>query len=45
LLGTDFPKEFKAPKDTHLFLVGYRRQTDQPADKPAEKPVDKSPAK
>ena len=26
LSGTDFPKEFKAPKGTHLYLVGYRRQ-------------------
>jgi uncharacterized protein (TIGR03067 family) len=26
LSGTDFPKEFKAPKGTALFLVGYRRQ-------------------
>jgi len=25
LSGTDFPKEFKAPKDTPLYLVGYRR--------------------
>jgi len=26
LSGKDFPKEFKAPKDTQLYLVGYRRQ-------------------
>ncbi|MDQ3625495.1 MAG: TIGR03067 domain-containing protein [Verrucomicrobiota bacterium] len=26
LSGTDFPKEFKAPKGTQLYLVGYRRQ-------------------
>jgi uncharacterized protein (TIGR03067 family) len=26
LSGTDFPKEFKAPKGTSLHLVGYRRQ-------------------
>jgi uncharacterized protein (TIGR03067 family) len=25
LSGTDFPKEFKAPKGTQLYLVGYRR--------------------
>jgi uncharacterized protein (TIGR03067 family) len=28
LSGTDFPKEFKAPKGTQLYLVGYRRQKD-----------------
>lgn len=28
LSGTDFPKEFKAPKGTPLYLVGYRRQKD-----------------
>lgn len=27
LSGTDYPKEFKAPKGTPLYLVGYRRQT------------------
>ena len=26
LSGKDFPKEFKAPKGTSLYLVGYRRQ-------------------
>ena len=26
LSGTDFPKDFKAPKGTQLYLVGYRRQ-------------------
>jgi uncharacterized protein (TIGR03067 family) len=26
LSGTDFPKEFKAPKGTRLYLVGYRRR-------------------
>lgn len=26
LSGAAFPKEFKAPKDTQLYLVGYRRQ-------------------
>jgi uncharacterized protein (TIGR03067 family) len=25
LSGTDFPKEFKAPKGTQFYLVGYRR--------------------
>lgn len=29
LSGNEFPKEFKAPKDTELYLVGYRRQTSQ----------------
>jgi len=28
LSGTDFPKEFKAPQGTHLYLVGYRRQKE-----------------
>ena len=28
LSGTDFPKEFKAPKGTQLYLVGYRRQKE-----------------
>jgi len=28
--GTEFPKEFKAPKGTMFYLVGYRRQTDAP---------------
>ena len=28
LSGTEFPKEFKAPKGTQFYLVGYRRQTD-----------------
>lgn len=28
LSGTDFPKEFKAPKNTSLYLVGYRRQKE-----------------
>ncbi|WP_345323792.1 TIGR03067 domain-containing protein [Novipirellula rosea] len=26
LSGTDFPKEFKAPKGSQMYLVGYRRQ-------------------
>jgi len=25
LSGTDFPKEFKAPKGTQLYLIGYRQ--------------------
>ena len=28
LSGTEFPKEFKAPKGTQLYLVGYRRPKD-----------------
>lgn len=28
LSGTEFPKEFKAPKGTPLYLVGYRRQKE-----------------
>jgi uncharacterized protein (TIGR03067 family) len=28
LSGTDFPKEFKAPKGTQLYLVGYRRKVE-----------------
>lgn len=28
LSGAEFPKEFKAPKGTQLYLVGYRRQKD-----------------
>ena len=28
LSGTEFPKEFKAPKGTSLYLVGYRRQKE-----------------
>jgi uncharacterized protein (TIGR03067 family) len=28
LSGTDFPKEFKAPKNTQLYLAGYRRQKE-----------------
>ena len=27
LSGQEFPKEFKVPKSTHLYLVGYRRQS------------------
>ncbi len=32
LSGKEFPKEFKAPKDTELYLVGYRRQEPKAAD-------------
>jgi len=39
LSGTAFPKEFKAPKDTDLYLVGYRRQATEKADK-AEEPAE-----
>ena len=28
LSGTEFPMEFKAPKGTQLYLVGYRRQAE-----------------
>ncbi len=31
LSGKEFPKEFKAPKDTERYLVGYRRQTFEAA--------------
>jgi uncharacterized protein (TIGR03067 family) len=37
LCGADFPKEFKAPKGTQLYLVGYRRQKEQPAENSAPK--------
>ena len=37
LSGTEFPKEFKAPKGTSLYLVGYRRQQEQPAAAPDRK--------
>ena len=37
LSGTDFPTEFKAPKETQLFLVGYRRQKEAQAEKAAPK--------
>lgn len=36
LSGTDFPKQFKAPKGTQLYLVGYRRQA-LPGDEPTTK--------
>ena len=29
LSGTDYPREFKAPKGTQLYLAGYRRQKQQ----------------
>ncbi len=38
LSGKAFPKEFKAPKDSELYLVGYRRQVpdaNDAKDKPA----------
>ncbi len=28
LSGAEFPKEFKAPKGTRLYLAGYRRQKE-----------------
>ena len=37
LSGTEFPKEFKAPKGTQLYLVGYRRQSDSTAATPERK--------
>lgn len=37
LSGTAFPKDFKAPKGTELYLVGYRRQPGKPADVPQGK--------
>ena len=37
LSGTEFPKEFKATKGTHAYLVGYRRQIDRTAGDPAKK--------
>ncbi len=37
LSGKEFPKEFKAPKGTQLYLVGYRRQPDQHAETPSPK--------
>ena len=34
LSGKEFPKEFKAPKGTQLYLVDYRRQEEKsPAPK------------
>jgi len=32
LSGAAFPKEFKAPKNTELYVVGYRRQSITTAD-------------
>lgn len=37
LSGTAFPQEFKAPKGTQLYLVGYRRQQATAVEKPAPK--------
>ncbi len=36
LSGKEFPKEFKAPKDTELYLVGYRRQLPDSDDAKAK---------
>ncbi len=36
LSGKDFPKEFKAPKDSELYLVGYRRQLPDAKDAKTE---------
>ena len=36
LSGKEFPKEFKAPKDTELYLVGYRRQLPDADDAKAK---------
>jgi uncharacterized protein (TIGR03067 family) len=37
LSGTEFPKEFKAPKGTQLYLVGYRRQSGSATAAPKDK--------
>ena len=37
LSGTEFPKEFKEPKGSQLYLVGYRRQKEQPAEETSPK--------
>ncbi len=37
LSGTEFPKEFNAPKGTQLYLVGYRRQSDSTPATPERK--------
>jgi hypothetical protein len=36
LSGRAFPKEFKAPKDSELYLVGYRRQVPDANDAKAK---------
>jgi uncharacterized protein (TIGR03067 family) len=37
LSGTAFPKEFKAPKGTQLYLVGYRRQKEATTGVPSHR--------
>lgn len=37
LSGAEFPKEFKAPKGTQFYLVGYRRQKDLAPSVPERK--------
>ncbi|MBI4661323.1 MAG: TIGR03067 domain-containing protein [Verrucomicrobia bacterium] len=37
LSGTEFPKEFKAPKGTQFYLVGYRRQANATPSVPERK--------
>lgn len=43
LSGRAFPEEFKAPKDTDLYLVGYRRQQAPNSDKNRNR-VEREPA-
>lgn len=33
LSGTEFPKEFKAPRGTQFYAVGYRRQKQDQAER------------
>lgn len=40
LSGKEFPKEFKAPKGSELYLVGYRRQESKATD--ASEDVDRT---
>jgi uncharacterized protein (TIGR03067 family) len=37
LSGAEYPKEFKAPRGTQYYLVGYRRQKETPAEKTSTK--------
>ena len=37
LSGTEFPKEFNAPKGAQFYLVGYRRQSDSTPATPKRK--------
>jgi uncharacterized protein (TIGR03067 family) len=37
LSGKEFPKDFKAPKGTQLYVVEYRRQKERPSKKTASK--------